>query len=174
QVVQGLAVHVLHHHEFGIAFGDGVVNGVGTGVIQAGRGLGFLQEAAAALGVAGFRGGQHLEGYRAIQPGIQGFIDFPHASRAQFLEQLILLKRSPYHTAASGTLPVWHSWKAVGRGTPMPWPTVSTAGPPWALTISEVRRIHLRHTVIRESYGAGQRTRARNLALVDQSLVIDN
>src|SRR5258706_10919760 len=86
-------------------------------MIQAGGGLGFLQKAAAALRIAGFRAGQYLNRYGAIQPGVQGFIDFTHATRAQFFKQLILLNLPPYHTTASGKLPVCHTWKSPRKGS---------------------------------------------------------
>jgi hypothetical protein len=43
-----------------------------------------------------------------------------------------------------------------------------------ALTISKLRRIRLRDPIVREFYGSGQHTRARNVPLVNQSLVIDD
>src|ERR1051325_4460052 len=83
-------------------------------MIETGCRLCFLQEAPAPLRVARFRARQHLDGYRAVQARVQGFVDLTHAARAQLIEQLILLNCSPYHTAA-GKLTVCHSWRRVGR-----------------------------------------------------------
>ena len=53
QVHEGLALHPLHHHQRIRAVVENVVNGDDIGMIQRGRGLRFLQEAAAALGIGG-------------------------------------------------------------------------------------------------------------------------
>ena len=67
-----------------------VVNGDDVGVIQAGSGLRFLDEAAAALRIAGFRAGQDLDRDDTVQPRVLGLVDIAHAAGAQFFKELIM------------------------------------------------------------------------------------
>ena len=90
QFEQGFAGHEFHHHVLGFAVVNDVVNGDDVGVVKRGSGLGFLDEAAAALRIAGHAGGQHLHGDEAVETGVAGFIHLAHAAGAEFFEELIL------------------------------------------------------------------------------------
>ena len=100
QVDQRFAGDVLHHHELGVAFGDDVVNGDDVGMIQRGSGLRFLDEAAAALRIAGARGGQNLDRDEAVEAGVLGLVDLAHASGAEFFQKLILENSSADHSGS--------------------------------------------------------------------------
>ena len=73
-----------------VAFGDDVVDGDDVGMVQRGGGLRFLDEAAAALGIARHFRRQHFDGDKAVEPRVLRLVDIAHAARAQLLEQLVL------------------------------------------------------------------------------------
>ena len=58
---------------------------------------GLLHEAAPPLFVLYQYGRQDLEGDVTIQLDVEGTVDNPHASSADFLEDLVVRKRSPDH-----------------------------------------------------------------------------
>ena len=65
--------------------------------IEGGGGLGFLHEAAAAVGIAGVIGAENFEGDDAIEFEVFGFIDLAHAAGANFLQDLILASNRGLH-----------------------------------------------------------------------------
>ena len=87
----------FHDHDFGAIVGEDVVDGDDVGVIEGGGGLGFLHEAAAAVGIAGVIGAEDFEGDDAIELEVFGFIDLAYAAGANFLQDLILASNRGLH-----------------------------------------------------------------------------
>ena len=102
QIDQRFALHVLHHHEFGVAFRNDVVNGDDVGVVQRGGGLRFLDEAAAALGIARAGAGENFDGDKPVEAGVLGLPDFAHASGAELFQELIVVDSFPDHRSTPG------------------------------------------------------------------------
>src|ERR1700722_17776307 len=72
--------------------------------------LRFLDETAAAVGIAGVVAGQYFDSDKPVQARVLGLIDIPHATGAQLFDELILQDSSTDHNVLySGTLTVWHS-----------------------------------------------------------------
>ena len=66
------------------------MNGADVRVIQGGGGFGFALETAQGLGI--FRNiiRQKFEGYEAAKLDVFGFVDYAHASAAQFFEDAVM------------------------------------------------------------------------------------
>ncbi len=58
-------------------------------VVQAGDGLRLALEPLLEIRVRGDVLGEHLDGDGAVQPGVTGFVDLTHASRANGREDLV-------------------------------------------------------------------------------------
>ena len=52
-------------------------------VVQRRNGLGFALEPLLQIGIGGDVLGQHLDGDGAVEPRVGGFVDLPHAARAE-------------------------------------------------------------------------------------------
>jgi len=59
-------------------------------MVQRGGGLGFLHEAALALGVSYLVGGQRLDRNDAIQARVAGLPDGSHATFAELVDDLVM------------------------------------------------------------------------------------
>ena len=62
-------------------------------VVQAGDRLGFPLEPLAEIGIVGDMRQEHLDGDRAIQAGVGGFVDFTHASSTELGLDLVGAER---------------------------------------------------------------------------------
>ena len=85
-VVQGPAGDVLHDDVVDAVLAGDVVDGNYVGMVKGAGGLGFLDEAALAVGVGDAVGGEDLEGDQAVEPRVAGLVDDTHAALAQLLE----------------------------------------------------------------------------------------
>ena len=59
-------------------------------MVERGSGLGFLDEAPLALGIAHLRGGQKLEPHEPVQARVAGLVDHTHSSATQLLEDAVM------------------------------------------------------------------------------------
>ena len=87
--LEAAAVDELHGHEHPLAVGPDVVDGDDVGVAELGHRLGLAQESALALGRGHGPGAareQQLDGDLAVELGIVGGVDLPHAADAEPLE----------------------------------------------------------------------------------------
>jgi hypothetical protein len=57
--------------------------------------LGFLDETAAAFGIARAGGGEDFDRHEPVQASIMGFINIAHAAGAQFFQELIMRNDTP-------------------------------------------------------------------------------
>ena len=89
-VPEGRAVQILHGDEGLSLFLADVVYGADVGMVQCGSSLGFALEAGEGLGVSGDVVGQKLEGNKAVQPGVFGFIDHTHAAATDLLDNAVV------------------------------------------------------------------------------------
>jgi hypothetical protein len=72
-----------------VGFAD-LVDGGDVRVVHGGRAARFAQELAAALGVGGQLGAQHLQSDVPIEPGVEGLPDDPHPPFADLLDAAIV------------------------------------------------------------------------------------
>jgi hypothetical protein len=66
-----------------------VVNGKDIGVVECGRGLGFLLETAETIGIAGEGSGKDFDGDIAVQTRVPGAINLAHAACTQRRDDLV-------------------------------------------------------------------------------------
>ncbi len=107
-LLQCLALVIGHGDELlALRRGIDLVNRADVGMVQGGRRLGFPNEALTGVVVAGQLRGKKLEGHEAVELGVLGFVDDPHAAPAELLEHAIVGDRSPFHDATpqSNVLP---------------------------------------------------------------------
>src|SRR5262245_59714533 len=91
------AGHEFHDDETTlVAFAD-IMHGNDVGMIEGRSGLGFLDEPAHVLGVAGEFGWQYFDRDLAIQARVLSDIDIAHSTSAEFGKDTILRDRSPDH-----------------------------------------------------------------------------
>ena len=106
QLVERFPRHVLHGdvlHRLAIHFlGVDVVDGDDVGVVERGRGLGFLHEALLPVGAGKRVRGQHLEGGRTVQARIYRFINNAHSAGAYLRLDAIGPERCTYHLGTPG------------------------------------------------------------------------
>ena len=84
QLVEGLALDVLHGNEVHAVGGVDVVKVEDVRVVEGRSRLGLLHKASLALGMGDGLSRQHLDGHRPVEMGVTGFINNPHAPFAQF------------------------------------------------------------------------------------------
>ena len=99
--VQGAARDELHDDEIHAFFVADVVDGDDIGVIQGGRGLGFLHEAQLALAVGDPVGRQNLDRDGPLQLRVASLIDDSHAALAQRIDNLVVSNGAANHGAVS-------------------------------------------------------------------------
>ena len=89
-VLERGAIEKFHGDEgFAGVFAD-VVDGADVGMVQRGGGAGFAFEAFQRLGVVGDVFREEFEGDEAAQAGIFGFVDYAHATAAEFFDDAIV------------------------------------------------------------------------------------
>ena len=103
QVRQRLPRHILHHHVFGFLIAGDVVNRDDIRMIEGGGGLRFLNEAAAAVAIAGACVGQHLDRDHPVQARVLRLPDLAHSAGAELLNYLVMGNRTPNHNAPQST-----------------------------------------------------------------------
>ena len=89
QVAQGRAVHPFHGDERHAGLIANVVDGQDIGMVQCGRGLGFLLEATHAIGIVGETGWEDLDRDLTLEAGIQRAVHLTHAACPERTEDLI-------------------------------------------------------------------------------------
>jgi hypothetical protein len=90
---QALPLDELHRIEMHAAFAADVVDRDDTGVVQAGRGLGFVLETLQLPGIHRRREGQDLQGDAAAEGALLGFVDDAHAAAADFADDAEIAER---------------------------------------------------------------------------------
>ena len=98
-MIERRAGEMLHHHEVGARVGTDVVDGDDVRVVQGAGGLGFLDEAALAVGIGNLAGRKNLDGDGAPQLRVPGFEDDPHAALAQLRLNCVAAERLTDHGA---------------------------------------------------------------------------
>jgi hypothetical protein len=134
---QCLALDQLHDEE-GLAFVlFHAINSTNMRMIQGGDGAGFALEPLQALDILGILPGQELEGDAAVEPGVVGLVDDPHATASNYLHGAVvgdgLTDRDGTRSTAAGG---WQRWPGLAfprcGGLPAPWaqnvPQRSTLG----------------------------------------------
>ena len=96
-MLQRYTVQKLHGDERLPVLLANVVNRADIRMVQCGRGLGFALEPGKSLRVAGNFFWKKLEGDKAMQPRVLGFIDDAHAAAAQFFNDAIVRNGLPNH-----------------------------------------------------------------------------
>jgi hypothetical protein len=66
-------------------------------MVQGAGGAGLLEKARSAFGVGDFFGGQDLDGDKAVQMGVAGFVYDAHAALAELVEDVIMTNRPANH-----------------------------------------------------------------------------
>lgn len=78
------------HHRVELAtFGSDVVDAKHIGMIEGCHRLGLAAESVEPFRLSGPVSLQNLHGHETIQPGVQGFPNFPHAARPERLDNFI-------------------------------------------------------------------------------------
>jgi hypothetical protein len=77
---QRAAAHPLHDHIVDAALGADIVNRNDVWMVQSGRSLGFLHEAALALQIGDTVRRKDLNSDNSVQPGVVGFVHLTHSS----------------------------------------------------------------------------------------------
>ena len=90
ELVKGRAVDTLHDDEVGAVVRVDLMDSDNVGMIQCGRGLGLLHEAALTVGICHLIRRQELDGYQAIEAGVAGPIDHAHAASYRFFEKFVM------------------------------------------------------------------------------------
>ena len=105
QLVEGLALDVLHHDEVRAVLGADVVDGDDVGMVQSAGGLGLLHEALLAAGVGDLVGGQDLDRHGAIQMGVACLVDHTHAAFTELRFDPVVVERLADHREAGRLWP---------------------------------------------------------------------
>ena len=79
----------LHHHEIDTVFTADIVERTDVRVVQARNRASFLLEPLAKLGTLREMRRKHLDGDAAIEAGVFGLVDLPHAAGANGLDNFI-------------------------------------------------------------------------------------
>jgi hypothetical protein len=79
-----------HDHEIDARICRDVVNGDDVGMVERGRGLRLLHEAALAFRIRDALRRQNFDGDVAVQVGVEGLVDHAHPSRAHLLQDLVV------------------------------------------------------------------------------------
>ncbi len=87
---QGLALEQLHDNEVPALVLLNRVNGADVGMIERGSGARLALEALQQLAVLGHIRRKKLQGHAAAELGVLGFVHHTHATRAQFVENLVM------------------------------------------------------------------------------------
>ena len=96
-VLQRRAFQIFHGDEgFSILLAD-VVNGADVRMVQGGSSLRFALETAQRQRIASHFIGKKFESDEAVQPGILGLIDHPHAAAAKLLDDAVVRDSLPDH-----------------------------------------------------------------------------
>ena len=97
QLVEGLALDVLHHDEVHLLLGADVVDGDDVGMVQRAGRFGLRDEALLAAGVGNFVVGQDLDRHRAVQVVVPSFVNHTHAAFAELRFDPVVLERLADH-----------------------------------------------------------------------------
>ena len=84
-----LALQVLHHQEVGVSLPADVEQRADVRMVQPGDGLRFALEALLHFEVLGKVRREHLDGHRAVQPGIGRLVYLAHAAGADRRNDLV-------------------------------------------------------------------------------------
>ena len=82
-VRERLAFEILEHQVVELAVAADVVDGADVRIVQRGNRARFLLEALPRFRIGRERAGEHLDGDRAIEPGVARAVDLAHAARAE-------------------------------------------------------------------------------------------
>jgi hypothetical protein len=96
-VMQRTAGDELHHHEDFVVGGFDVVDGRDVGMVERGGRLRFLNEALLVIGVANVGGVEEFERDRALESGVNRFVDDAHAAFAELLDNSVVRDRATDH-----------------------------------------------------------------------------
>ncbi len=86
---QCLPVEVLHDQEVDPVLAADVMEGANVGVVQAGDGLRLALEPLLQIRVRGDMLGEDLDGDGSIESRVSRFVHFPHAARADGVDDLV-------------------------------------------------------------------------------------
>ncbi len=89
-MAQREAIQKLHGDEGLAMLVINFVDGADVGMIQRGSGLGFTFEAGQGLRIIGNVVREELQGDKAVQFYVFGFVDHTHASAAEFLDDAVV------------------------------------------------------------------------------------
>jgi len=92
-LAEGLAIDELSGNVGDVAGLADVVNGDDVGVVERGRGAGFLGEAEDALGVLDELGGQQLQSDLAVEASVLSEVDFAHAAASEEAGEAVRTER---------------------------------------------------------------------------------
>ena len=100
-VLQGHAIEILHGDKRLAVLLANVVNGADVGMVQRRSRLRLALKAAERLGILGHFIGQELEGDKAMQPGVFGFVNHTHPAAAQLVDNAVMRNGLPDHGCAN-------------------------------------------------------------------------
>src|SRR5271169_3198692 len=103
-VSQGHAIQKFHSDERLAVLLAKIVDGANIGVVQRGCGLRFALKAGECLLIPGNVLRQELEGDKAMEAGVLGFVDDAHAAGAEFLEDAVVRDGLADHGTSGGRM----------------------------------------------------------------------
>ena len=112
-MLKGQAFEKFHHNKrLAIVFPD-LVNRANVGMVQRRCGAGFPAKPFQCLRIIGHIFGKKFEGNEAAKFGVFSFVDYPHSTAAEFLDNSVVRYGRPKHVAecyVDGCGPVNDGW----------------------------------------------------------------
>ena len=102
-MLQRQAVQKLHGDERLTVLVANFVDGADVGMIQCGGGLRFALKAVEGLRVFGYVVGQELQGDKAVELHVLGFVDHTHAAATELLDDAVVRNGLADQRVGAGT-----------------------------------------------------------------------